>query len=37
MKFNLETIFTDTEFKELKELSKTLDYKPVVPKNTLHI
>ena len=37
MKFNLDTIFTDTEFKELKELSKTLDYKPVVPKNTLHI
>jgi len=36
MKFNLDTIFTDTEFKELKELSKTLEYKPVVPKNSIH-
>ena len=25
MKFNLDVIFTDTEFKELKELSKTLE------------
>ena len=24
MKFNLDVIFTDTEFKELKELSKTI-------------
>ena len=36
MKLNLDTIFTDTEFKELKELSKTLEYKPVVPKNSIH-
>ena len=37
MKLNLDTIFTDTEFKELKELSKTLEYKPIVPKNSIHI
>ena len=37
MKFNLDVIFTDTEFKELKELSRTLEYKPIVPKNSIHI
>ena len=33
MEINIDSIFTDTEFEELKELAKTLEYRPITRKN----